>query len=410
MSAKKPARGKSTPASNAGSYKTYAHGAPDIDLGLDADTDPASDGFAPADESGPGQDDLDFARETLGPLATHEEVRALAEERYDRDRKELEREAKAEEVRARLAATDFPEDEDPLAEARAESVVEERLRRYAATGLPETPNLSGYEEIDDIDTRWRGGFGVTTAKRLTNDDLAAYAAQVLATHRVRGDKPADVHMRALYGELQNALDQYATRGTNPGPVDPDALGGEIIGALQAIADQRVTDQITAYGPDSTVFKPWDQIHADYRSTGNESWGGRDGVRRAMTLDSRTGGTVLTPWLGPKVLADYRERHIEETEAVENMLDEFHKARAAAAKGDRLAKNRFLLVHDWTQDEIDKIWDAGFDEGSDALIDQRLDHAMEQTMRQDIENARSRGLPVEELHRQFNIAIGRPWDN
>jgi hypothetical protein len=39
------ARGKTTPASNAGSFKTYAHGAPDLDLGLDAGTDPFVDGF-----------------------------------------------------------------------------------------------------------------------------------------------------------------------------------------------------------------------------------------------------------------------------------------------------------------------------------------------------------------------------
>lgn len=42
----------------------------------------------PIDPAGPDSDDLDFARETLGPQATDAEVLALAEQRMDRDEPE----------------------------------------------------------------------------------------------------------------------------------------------------------------------------------------------------------------------------------------------------------------------------------------------------------------------------------
>lgn len=46
--------------------------------------------------------------------------------------------------------------------------------------------------------------------------------------------------------------------------------------------------------DSAVFRPWSKIHPDYRS----NYLGR---RHVLALDTRTGGTVLAPWLGPNAL-------------------------------------------------------------------------------------------------------------
>lgn len=52
--------------------------------------------------------------------------------------------------------------------------------------------------------------------------------------------------------------------------------------------------IERYRKDSAIFRAWERIPPDFRS----NYGGK---RHALALDSRTGGTVLTPWLGPDAL-------------------------------------------------------------------------------------------------------------
>lgn len=52
--------------------------------------------------------------------------------------------------------------------------------------------------------------------------------------------------------------------------------------------------IENYRRDSAVFRPWSKIHPDFRS----DYLGR---RHVLTLDTRTGGSVLAPWLGPDAL-------------------------------------------------------------------------------------------------------------
>lgn len=52
--------------------------------------------------------------------------------------------------------------------------------------------------------------------------------------------------------------------------------------------------IERYRRDSAIFRPWQRIHPDSRSN-------HHGTRHVLALDSRTGGTVLAPWLGPDVL-------------------------------------------------------------------------------------------------------------
>lgn len=47
-----------------------------------------------------------------------------------------------------------------------------------------------------------------------------------------------------------------------------------------------------YRRDSAVFRAWSKIHPDFRS---------DYLGHVLTLDTRTGGSVLAPWLGPDAL-------------------------------------------------------------------------------------------------------------
>jgi hypothetical protein len=44
-----------------------------------------------------------------------------------------------------------------------------------------------------------------------------------------------------------------------------------------------------FGTDSLVFRAWDQIHPDYKTT-------KDGARYVLAFGTR--GTVLAPWFGP----------------------------------------------------------------------------------------------------------------
>ena len=52
--------------------------------------------------------------------------------------------------------------------------------------------------------------------------------------------------------------------------------------------------IESYRLHSDVFRAWSEIHADFRS----NYLGR---RHVLALDTRTGGSVLAPWLGPDAL-------------------------------------------------------------------------------------------------------------
>jgi len=49
--------------------------------------------------------------------------------------------------------------------------------------------------------------------------------------------------------------------------------------------------IERFGLDSSVFHQWSRIHPDYRSTSG-------GERTVLTLDTKTGATVLATWIGP----------------------------------------------------------------------------------------------------------------
>jgi hypothetical protein len=60
------------------------------------------------------------------------------------------------------------------------------------------------------------------------------------------------------------------------------------------ATGEVRAAIENYRRDSAVFRPWARIHPDYRSN-------YLGCRHVLALDTRTGGTVLAPWLGPDAL-------------------------------------------------------------------------------------------------------------
>lgn len=52
--------------------------------------------------------------------------------------------------------------------------------------------------------------------------------------------------------------------------------------------------VESYGLHSGVFRAWGDIHEDFKSC-------IDGKRACLALDSRSGVTCLTSWLGPKVL-------------------------------------------------------------------------------------------------------------
>ena len=52
--------------------------------------------------------------------------------------------------------------------------------------------------------------------------------------------------------------------------------------------------VESYGLKSAVFRAWGDIHKDFKSC-------IDSKRVCLALDSRSGATHLTSWLGPKAL-------------------------------------------------------------------------------------------------------------
>lgn len=51
------------------------------------------------------------------------------------------------------------------------------------------------------------------------------------------------------------------------------------------------DEIERYGLNSNIFRPWDEIHPDFKSHYNQK-------RFCLAQDSKGGGTTLGPWRGP----------------------------------------------------------------------------------------------------------------
>lgn len=51
------------------------------------------------------------------------------------------------------------------------------------------------------------------------------------------------------------------------------------------------EQIERHGLGSSVFKPWGEIHPDFKSSNNQT-------RLCLALDTKQGNTALTTWHGP----------------------------------------------------------------------------------------------------------------
>lgn len=60
------------------------------------------------------------------------------------------------------------------------------------------------------------------------------------------------------------------------------------------ATGEIRTAIECYRRDSKIFRKWSEIHPDFRLV-------KEGKRYALALDTKTGATVLAPWLGPDVL-------------------------------------------------------------------------------------------------------------
>lgn len=81
--------------------------------------------------------------------------------------------------------------------------------------------------------------------------------------------------------------------------DDGAIGPERSTRDRAEVDYRdanahtgtVRDEIERYGLQSAIFRPWDEIHEDFK-------GHYNGKRVCMALDSKQGCTTLSRWRGP----------------------------------------------------------------------------------------------------------------
>lgn len=96
------------------------------------------------------------------------------------------------------------------------------------------------------------------------------------------DHAASTRYVAVYDDGTTGPERSTRERAESDYRDANAVTGEIRSAIES------------YGLRSGVFRAWGDIHKDYKTS-------IEGKRACLALDSRSGATCLTSWLGPKVL-------------------------------------------------------------------------------------------------------------